>query len=598
MAVKVAETRKPTLQAAGCRFYNSFGVVDELQQPSAGVLASRVDEIRVVMSFLKIANGTVYDPANNINGLVQDIWIQDGKVVAPPAGDVRADRVIDATGLVVMPGGVDMHAHIAGPKVNLARKMRPEDKRKATPIRRTPLTRSGTTGSVPSTFATGYLYAGMGYTTVFDAAIPPLAARHVHEEFGDTPIIDKGFFLLFGNNHYVMNQIAADEPHRLKAFVAWLLNAAKGYAVKLVNPGGVEVWKGGADNIDSLDADVTHFNVTPRQIITSLAQTAMDLGLPHPVHIHCNNLGLPGNWTTTLATMEALEGRRAHLTHIQFHSYGGTPDDQSQFSSKTEDLAAYVNAHPNITVDVGQVLFGETTSMTGDGPLGYYLHKVTGRKWTNADTEMEAGCGIVPITYREKSFVHALQWAIGLEWYLLVEDPWRIAMSTDHPNGGSFLAYPEIIQLLMDRTYRQEVLKRVPPRVLERSVLKDLDREYSLYEIAIITRAAPARMLGLTHKGHLGPGADADVAIYTPSPDRQAMFQLPRYVLKGGELIVEHGEIRREVFGRTLHVAPQYDEGVLPDIENWFERYYTVQFENYPVDEHYMAHGGTVVGCR
>ena len=72
------------------------------------------------------------------------------------------------------------------------------------------------------------------------------------------------------------------------------------------------------------------------------------------------------------------------------------------------ELADYVNAHPNLTVDVGQVLFGETTSMTGDGPLGYYLHKVTGRKWFNADTEMEAGCGIVPITYKEKSFVHAL----------------------------------------------------------------------------------------------------------------------------------------------------------------------------------------------
>src|SRR5207245_1848795 len=84
----------------------------------------------------------------------------------------------------------------------------------------------------------------------------------------------------------------------------------------------------------------------------------------------------------------------------------------------------------------------------------------------------------------------------------------------------------------MDRTYRQEVLKRVHPRVLERSVLKDLDREYSLYEIAIITRAGPARMLGLTHKGHLGVGADADVTIYTPGPDKRAMFELPRCVSK------------------------------------------------------------------
>ena len=110
--------------------------------------------------------------------------------------------------------------------------------------------------------------------------------------------------------------------------------------------------------------------------------------MPHPVHIHCNHLGLPGNWATTLDTMQAVEGRRAHFTHIQFHSYGGGPDDQGTFRSQVPELAEYVNAHPNLTVDVGQVLFGETTSMTGDGPLGYYLHKVTGRKWFNGDTEM------------------------------------------------------------------------------------------------------------------------------------------------------------------------------------------------------------------
>jgi len=278
--------------------------------------------------------------------------------------------------------------------------------------------------------------------------------------------------------------------------------------------------------------------------------------------------------------------------------YGGEPDDQAAFCSQVPALAEYVNSHPNLTVDVGQVLFGETTSMTGDGPLGYYLHKVTGRKWANADVEMEAGCGIVPISYKEKSFVHALQWAIGLEWYLLMNDPWRIAMSTDHPNGGSFLAYPQIVQLLMDRNYRQEVLKRVHPRVLQRCMLKDLDREYSLYEIAIITRAAPARMLGLPHKGHLGVGADADVAVYTPGPDIKAMFELPRYVLKNGVLVVEMGEIRAELFGRTLHVVPGYDEGVLPDIRKWFEAYYTIQFANYPVDAGYMVHGGTEVPCR
>ena len=98
--------------------------------------------------------------------------------------------------------------------------------------------------------------------------------------------------------------------------------------------------------------------------------------MPHPVHIHANNLGLPGNWTTTLETMKLLEGHRGHLTHIQFHSYGGGDGDEDTFASKVAPLAEYVNAHPNLTVDVGQVVFGETTSMTGDGPVGYYLSKL------------------------------------------------------------------------------------------------------------------------------------------------------------------------------------------------------------------------------
>jgi formylmethanofuran dehydrogenase subunit A len=540
--------------------------------------------------FTKISQGTVYDPANGIDGEVRDLWIADGRIIAAPTDpSTRPTRDIDARGLVVMPGGVDMHCHIAGPKVNVARKMRPEEKRKSEVLHRTANTHSGTMGSVPSTFATGYKYAGMGYTTAFDAAIPPLGARHAHEEFEDTPCIDKGFYVLMGNNHYVMQCIQKNEPQKLKAFIGWLLGATKGYAPKLVNPGGVEVWKshqGG--NVHSLEQPVDHFEVTPRQIISSVARAAAELRLPHPVHIHCNNLGIPGNWETTLETMKSVDGHRAHITHIQFHSYGGGEGDENTFNSKSVPLADYVNAHENVTIDVGQVMFGETTSMTGDGPLGYYLSNIFKGKWFSSDTEMEAGCGITPIKYRNKSLVHSLQWAIGLEWYLLVEDPWRVVMSTDHPNGGSFLAYPQIIRLLMDRTYRRDALKKCPVKISERSTLGDLDREYTLGEIAIITRAGPAKILGLKHKGHLGPGADADVTIYNPHENKETMFELPRIVIKSGRVMIENGEIRDPLIGKTLHVAPEYDHDVESDIQEWFEKYYSIRWRNYPVDDSYL----------
>ena len=130
------------------------------------------------MAALKIINGRVYDPANGIDGDVRDICITDGKITASaPSGA----KTIDAQGMVVMPGGVDIHCHIAGPKVNMARKLQPDDHRKDVHPR-TAFTRSGTGGTVPSTFATGYRYATLGYTAAMEAAVTPIGARHTLEE--------------------------------------------------------------------------------------------------------------------------------------------------------------------------------------------------------------------------------------------------------------------------------------------------------------------------------------------------------------------------------------------------------------------------------
>ncbi len=226
--------------------------------------------------------------------------------------------------------------------------------------------------------------------------------------------------------------------------------------------------------------------------------------------------------------------------------------------------------------------------MTGDGPVGYYLSKVYKSKWFSSDIELEAGCGIVPIEYKNTSLIHAWQWAIGLEWYLLVEDPWRVVMSTDHPNGGSFLAYPADHPPAdgpdLPAGHAQDLAGR---KVREQTVLWPTSTaSTTLSEIAIITRAGPARILGLKNKGHLGVGADADVTIYTPDAESdETMFELPRYVIKAGRIIVEQGEIREETYGKTLHVAPEYDRDVEPDIRDWFEDAYSIRWRNYPVDE-------------
>jgi formylmethanofuran dehydrogenase subunit A len=532
---------------------------------------------------LRIAGGTVYDPANGVDGVVQDVCIDGGRIVAAaPAGA----RTIDAGGMIVMPGGVDIHSHVAGSSVSLARRLHADD-RSRDPARAPDLIdgslpRSGTGGTVPSTFTTGYRYAGLGYTTVFDAAVAPVTARSAHAEFDDTPIVDGGFFALMGNDDYLLRLIAAGETERACEYVAWLLGATGAYAVKIVNPGGIERWKQGARDGTGLDTAVGSDAVTPRRILEVLTAAAERLRLPHAAHIHCNNLGVAGNVETTLDSMRAVDGRRAHFTHLQFHSYGAAADGRRR--SAARQVIDYVNAHPLLTADVGQVMFGAATTLTADGPVEFLLHKSGGGKWTNVDIELETGCGIVPYHYREKAAVAALQWVVGLELFLLSTDPWRVVLSTDHPNGGSFTSYPELIRLLMDRTYRDDRLKAVNATLLAGSALADgLSREYTLDEIAIVTRAAPARILGLTQKGHLGAGADADVTVYMRNDNVATMFATPRFVVKAGVVVVEEGALRRAPAGQRLYVKPEHDPAIETGLRRYFDQYGSIAFDNFPV---------------
>jgi formylmethanofuran dehydrogenase subunit A len=157
-------------------------------------------------------------------------------------------------------------------------------------------------------------------------------------------------------------------------------------------------------------------------------------------------------------------------------------------------------------------------------------------------------------------------------------------LSTDHPNGGSFLSYPKLIRLLMDRAYREDQIGRANRRAIRRTALRDgLDREYTLNEIAIITRAAPARRLGLRDKGHLGSGADADVTIYHDRANREEMFATPRYVIKGGQVVVEEGDLHHTDEGMLLSTRAPFDPEVSHVLKPLFGERYTVAFDHYPV---------------
>jgi formylmethanofuran dehydrogenase subunit A len=172
-------------------------------------------------------------------------------------------------------------------------------------------------------------------------------------------------------------------------------------------------------------------------------------------------------------------------------------------------------------------------------------------------------------------------------------------MTTDHPNAGPFTAYPWIIKLLMNADYRQEIISQLHPKVKEYTDLAEIDREYTLEEIAVVTRAGPAAALGLEQKKDLSPGTDADIAIYDVSKsDWEEVFAHPEWVIKDGEIVVDRGKlVDKLITGDTLVTKPEYEEDILQQIEGDFRDYYSISLANYPVAEEYLPQV-EVIPCR
>jgi formylmethanofuran dehydrogenase subunit A len=556
---------------------------------------------------LLIKNGFVYDPINGVNGQKMDIAVKDGKIVERV--NEQNAKIIDASGMTVMAGGVDLHSHIAGAEVNMARTLRPEDHYKDFE-RKTSVTRSGVGSTAPSVYTTGYRYSKMGYTTVMNPSMAAFKAKHAHEEMSEMPGIDKATYPLLGDWWFTLDALEKGNIEECAQYIAWMMNAVKGYAIKIVNPGGLEAW-GFGKNVRSIDDQVPGYNLTPRDIIRGLCKVNKLLNMPHTIHLHTNNLGTPGNYASTLETMKCMEDLATddkpvcHITHIHYSSIKG--DSWMNMTSGAEEISNYVNNHTHITLDMGQIIFSDATTMTADGPFQLTLSQLSGHKWVNSDVEAETSGGIVPFHYRKKNYVNATQWATGLEIALMVKDPWKIFMTTDHPNGGPFTAYPKVLAWLYSKKARDATQKKTHPKAKKKSLLPSINRELSLYEIAIVTRAGPAKAIGLKDKGHLGIGAGADVAIFKINPEKLDITQKFRtarrafahaaYTIKDGEIIVKDGEVKQHVDGKTIWTDVQMQKPLTIDdgVRQKFKDYYSIEFENYPVTDHYLKKSSPII---
>src|SRR4029077_17663685 len=485
-----------------------------------------------------------------------------------PQREPHPDTTYDVSAKTVMAGGIDIHSHIAGANVNTARLLMPAYHHAAQQRPDvTPLANAGWT-----TFATGCLYARMGFTMVVEPAVAPHHALHAHLELADIPIIDKATLSILGNDDFLLRLLRDKEsPDATRDYVAWTLETTRAIGIKVVNAGGAAAFKANARQF-SFDDVVPDYGVSSRAIVKALQRAVHALGVPHPLHVHCNNLGLAGNAETALATIAAAEDVPLHLAHLQFYGYG--KEGERGFSSAAARLAAAVNHAEGLTIDVGQGMFGQTVPISSDVLRQFNARaQAHPKKWVLFEDDAN-GFGIVPYAYRADDFYNAIQWAVGLELFLLIHDAWRVFFTTDHPNGAPFTTYPEIFALLMDKDVRAEWASRLPADALWVASLTSLTREYNLSEIATMTRAAPAKLLGLPDRGHLGAGARADIALYRPGKDIAQMFRAAARVYKDGELVVRDGEVTQYRYGRALHVIPNVEASMQRRMAEYYDERY------------------------
>jgi formylmethanofuran dehydrogenase subunit A len=535
---------------------------------------------------IKLQNGSIYDPAQNLHGEQRDLFIQDGLMASDPGPDAKFDAVYDLAGKIVMAGAIDIHSHIAGGNVNTARLLLPEKHRNHMARR----LNHPFSSAKWSTTDTGYRYARMGYTTVVEPAMLPVNALDVHLQMADIPILDTAALAILGNDDLLLRLMRAKAgQNQINDYVAWTLHTTRALGLKIINAGGANAFKSNVRQFD-LDDIVPDYGVSSRQILQTLQTAACQLGVPHPPHVHCNNLGVPGNIDTIVSTMEAAQGLPMHLAHVQFYAYGS--EGAKGFSSAAAKLLEAFNRHPNITMDVGQVLFGQTVTISGDVIAQYSRHAdASPSKYVMWDAETEGSGGVVPYRYREASFVNTLQWAIGLELFLLAEAPERLFFTTDHPNGAPFTAYPELLRLLMDADYRQQCMARLNQEALALTLLPELKRELSLSEVATMTRSAAANLMGFTDRGHLAPGAVADVAVYDPGkhagayPDYRAVFADAALLFKNGRLVVQDGIVVERPLGLAQTVNPVYDAAITRTVKQHFDRFYSLNLSQYGVND-------------
>ncbi|MHA1688754.1 MAG: amidohydrolase family protein [Promethearchaeota archaeon] len=459
------------------------------------------------MTRLEIKNGLVFDPMNNINGEIKDILIENGKIVEKFSSETDV-KILNAKGKTVIPSAVEIHCHVAAQQTNWARLLGSKHQQFMTYWQGLTLQKIA------------HDYIKHGYTFILEANVFPSLAKHALFNFQNIPVLDKAFLLNVSNLWALELEYQKGKIEEMAAFLSNLLKRTHGFGLKAYNPFENENW-----NYNYLREDLLKpgrlYNFCPMDVYLNLLQANERLNLPHSLHVHVEGYETPKgreNLNVLIDNVEslALEGKkdgtnrfnRNQLLHLAHGSLYNVDGDNS-------NLIDTLNKSQDIDLDLGMVGFDEINPLiTSDRRLINLIEKENQVPVIKSAVEDEGDQFCALRILSKTSELHSIFLMNALDLALNIQNKWQIQFSLNYPNHGDVNDIPTLIGLLMSAEKRKKFFETLHPIINEEKFRNTREKKLNFNEIIILTRASPARSLGIGKiKGNLGVGADGDVNI-------------------------------------------------------------------------------------
>jgi N-acyl-D-aspartate/D-glutamate deacylase len=458
--------------------------------------ARPVEEPDAVVHDLVIKGGRVLDPETGLDG-VRDVAVDGGLVSAITDGEEKGHRVIDARGLVVSPGFIDLHAH----------------------------------GQDAENYA---LRAADGVTTALELEVGTADVDRFYADREGRTLVNYGASV---GHIPVRMAVMGDAP-------AWLPAGDTRAAIVAASDEETAAIRGrikaGLDRgALAVGMGIQYTQAASREEILEVFREAAAAGASVHVHMRYNGTREPLSSTTALQEVlsdAALTGAPLHVVHLHSTSVGFTERHLRMIDearARKVDVTTECYPYTAGMTDIASGVFDDGWRENLGIDYGDLLWAATGERLT-ADTfaERRRTGGNVAIFSIPEASVRA---AVAHPLVMIASDA-VMANGKGHPRSAGTNA-----RVLGFYVREQKAL-----------TLMDAVAKLTLLPARRLEKRAPA----FRQKGRLRVGADADLTLFDPATViDQATWAAPTlppsgipYVIVGGEVVVSKGRIVPNVF--------------------------------------------------